>query len=135
VRLHILQAGTPDELQSACAAMAEQRAEALYVMEHSCLGVHRTQIVNLAPKSRLPTFFALRAGVDAGGLMSYGANVVEMHRRAAAYVDKILKGAKPADLPVEQPTKFELVINLKTAEALGITIPPTLLCQADEVIR
>jgi putative tryptophan/tyrosine transport system substrate-binding protein len=135
MRLHILEAGTPDDLQSAFTAMAEQRAEALYVMEHSFLGVHRTQIADLATKSRLPTFFALRGGVDAGGLMSYAANVIEMHRRAAVYVDKLLKGAKPADLPVEQPTKFELVINLKTAEVLGITIPPTLLFRADEVIR
>jgi putative ABC transport system substrate-binding protein len=135
MKLHILEAGTPDALQNAFTAMAEQRVEALYVMEHSFLGVHRTQIADLATKSRLPTFFALRGGVDAGGLMSYAANVIEMHRRAAVYVDKLLKGAKPADLPVEQPTKFELVINLKTAQALGITIPPTLLFQADELIR
>ena len=135
MRLHILEAGTPDALQSAFTAMAEQQAEALYVMEHSFLGVHRTQIADLATKSRLPTFFALRGGVDAGGLMSYAANVIEMHRRAAVYVDKLLKGAKPADLPVEQPTKFELVINLKTAQALGITIPPHLLLLADEVLK
>ena len=135
MRLHILEAGTPDDLQSAFTAMAEQRAEALYVMEHSFLGVHRTQIADLATKSRLPTFFALRGGVDAGGLMSYAANVIAMHRRAAVYVDKLLKGAKPADLPVEQPTKFELVINLKTAQALGLTVPPTLLARADEVIE
>jgi putative ABC transport system substrate-binding protein len=135
MRLHILEVGTPDDLQAAFTAMAEQQAEALYVMESPVLGRHRTQILDLATKSRLPTFFWERGGVDAGGLMAYGANVVEMHRRAAAYVDKILKGATPADLPVERPMKFELVINLKTAQALGLTIPPTLLFQADEVIK
>jgi putative ABC transport system substrate-binding protein len=104
-------------------------------MESPVLAVHRTQILDLAAKSRLPTFFAGRAGVDAGGLMSYGPNSADMHRRAATYVDKILKGTKPADLPVEQPTKFELVINLKAARALGLTIPPSVLFQADEVIK
>jgi ABC-type uncharacterized transport system substrate-binding protein len=135
VRLHILRVGTPDDLQSAFTAMAEQRAEALYVMEHPLLGVYRSQILDVATKSRLPTFFWGRGGVDAGGLMSYGANIIEMHRRAAAYVDKILKGANPVDLPVERPMKFELVINLKTTKALGLTIPSTLLFQADEVIK
>ncbi len=98
-------------------------------------GVHRTHIVDLAARHRLPAVYTGRAFVDAGGLLSYGINTARLYRHAATYVDKILKGAKPAELPVEQPTKFDLVINLKTAQALGITIPPTLLFQADEVIE
>ena len=96
---------------------------------------HRARIATLALEHRLPTIFGERAYVEAGGLMSYGPNYADIFRRAATYVDKILKGAKPGDLPVEQPTTFELVINLKTAKALGVTIPPPLLFQATEVIR
>jgi putative ABC transport system substrate-binding protein len=95
----------------------------------------RRRLADLAAKNRLPTVFSVRDYADAGGLMSYGPNLADLFRRAATYVDKILKGAKPADLPVEQPTKFELVINLKTAKALGLTIPPSLLQRADEIIQ
>jgi putative tryptophan/tyrosine transport system substrate-binding protein len=96
---------------------------------------HRARLVDLAAKNRLPSIFTQRADVEAGGLMSYGPSFPDMYRRAATFVDKILKGAKPADLPVEQPTKFELVINLKTAKALGVTIPQTLLLRADQVLE
>jgi putative tryptophan/tyrosine transport system substrate-binding protein len=99
------------------------------------LGVHRHQIVALAGKSRLPAIYSNRETVEAGGLMSYGTDLVASYSRAATYIDKILKGAKPADLPVEQPMKFELVLNLKTAKALGVTFPPTLLLLADKVIQ
>jgi putative ABC transport system substrate-binding protein len=97
--------------------------------------VHRKTVIDLAAAYRIPAVYELQVFVEPGGLMSYGVNVSEMQRRAAVYVDKILKGAKPADLPVEQPTKFDLVINLKTAKALGLTIPRSLLQQADQVIE
>jgi putative ABC transport system substrate-binding protein len=105
------------------------------VLESSPIFRERVQIAQLALKNRLPTSFAFREYVEAGGLMAYGASFVDMAGLAAVYVDKILKGAKPADLPVQQPTKFELVINLKTAKALGLTIPQSLLSRADEVIQ
>jgi putative tryptophan/tyrosine transport system substrate-binding protein len=105
------------------------------VLTTPIFGIERQRIADLAAKSRLPTVYASRNYVDVGGLMSYGPNFADLHRRAASYVDKILKGASPSDLPVEQPTKFELLINLKTAKALGLEIPPALLARADEVIE
>ena len=125
----------PDEFDRAFSAMTKERAEALIVFPSPMLFNERRRIVNLATKHRLPSMFAAREFVELGGLMSYGASITDLIRRAATYVDKILKGAKPADLPVEQPTKFELVINLKTAKALGLTIPQSLLGRADEVIQ
>ena len=111
------------------------RADALYVCRDPLINANRMRINTLALGARLPTMHGLREYVEAGGLMSYGANFADLFRRAADYVDKILRGAKPADLPVEQPTKFELVINLSTAKALGLDVPPSLLARADEVIE
>jgi putative ABC transport system substrate-binding protein len=136
LQLHVVELRSPDELDAAFAAMTRAGADALFVLEDPALidGL-RGRIVDRAATSRLPAMYSWRMYVEAGGLMAYGPSLPDMHRRTAAYVDKILKGAKPADLPVEQPTKFELVINLKTAQALGLTIPPTVLFQADEVIQ
>ena len=134
VQLQLLEARDPKEFDVAFAAMARERAGALLVMADSTFGFYRTHLRDRAARARLPAMYGLREHPEAGGLMSYGADNRENFRRAATYVDKILKGAKPADLPVEQPTKFELVINLKTAQALGLTIPPSLLQRADQVI-
>jgi len=117
------------------AAMTRSRANALIVLPGDVVDTHRASILDLALKNRLPTLYGWKFGPEAGALMSYGVDIAENFRRAASYVDKILKGAKPADLPIEQPTKFELVINLKTAKALGLTIPPSLLARADQVIE
>jgi putative ABC transport system substrate-binding protein len=125
----------PGELDRAFAAMREARAGALIVESSSMLFTWRERLADLALKNRLPTVFAQRQYAEAGGLMAYSADFSDLFRRAATFVDKILKGAKPADLPVEQPTKWEFVINLKTAKALGLTIPPALLRRADEVIQ
>jgi putative ABC transport system substrate-binding protein len=123
------------DLEGAFAIMAKERLDALLVLEDDLTLHYRKEIADFATQQRLPSMFGARQGVDAGGLMSYGADLYEMIRRGASYVDKILKGAKPADLPVEQATKFELVINLKTARALGLSIPTVLLATADEVIE
>jgi putative tryptophan/tyrosine transport system substrate-binding protein len=125
----------PDEIEHAFASFIKGRAQGLIVLPHAVTNARRTQIVSLAAEHRLPGMYPDSQYVEAGGLMSYAANFSDLHRRAATFVDKILKGAKPADLPVEQPTKFELVINMKAARALGLTIPPSLLARADQVIE
>jgi ABC-type uncharacterized transport system substrate-binding protein len=125
----------PYDYTSACRAAAEGHAEAVLLLNSPVFFRERAPLLELLGTHRLPAIFGHREFADAGGLMAYGASFDEMFRRAADYVDRILQGAKPADLPVEQPRRFELVINLKTAQALGLTIPPTLLFQADEVIR
>ena len=135
VQLQILEAREPGELERAFVAMSRERVDALLVLNDGMFLIHRTPIALLAAKQGLPTMFGGREYVDAGGLMSYAASGRDNFRRAAIYVDKILKGAKPSDLPIEQPTKFELVINLKTAKALGLTIPQSVLGRADEVIQ
>ena len=134
VQLQILKAQGPEEFDSAFATMTRERAGALYVVGDPTFYQHRSRLAELAAKHRLPAVYELKGHAEAGGLMAYGSTL-EMFPRAAIYVDKILKGAKPADLPVEQPTKFELVINLKTAKALGLTIPPAVLARADDVIQ
>ena len=123
------------DFDSALAAVVQEGAEALFALASPVFFLGRDRIVPLAGQYRLPTMFPARAWVEAGGLMAYGANHADMYRRAAYYADRILKGHTPADLPVEQPTKFELIINLKTAKTLGITVPPSLLLLADEVIQ
>jgi len=133
--VHRVEVRDPDALDRAFAAMTQAHAEALLVLGDRVFRQHRRRLAELAAMSHLPTMHTTRAYVEAGGLMSYGPNALDLNRRAAYYVDRILKGTKPADLPVEQPSKFELVINLKTAKALGLTIPPSLLFQADEVIQ
>jgi putative tryptophan/tyrosine transport system substrate-binding protein len=135
VQLQLVQALGPNDFDSAFSAMTQERADAFVVLPSPMLWAEHRRIVALAAKSRLPAMYQAREFVDAGGLMSYGTNLAALFRHSATYVDKILKGTKPADLPVEQPTKFELVINLKTAKALNLEIPPMLLARADEVIE
>ena len=125
-----------DDFEKVFAALNKQRPDGLYAFTAGGLmRANRKRIVGFALKSRLPSVYSSREPVEAGGLMSYGADLADSYRRVAYYVDKILKGAKPADLPVEQPTKFELVINLKTAKQIGLTIPPNVLARADKVIK
>jgi putative ABC transport system substrate-binding protein len=125
----------PDDLEGAFAVIQKERPDALNVLGYSLVAAYRRQIVEFALKNRLPSVHANQSWVLAGGLMSYGTNLLDLYRRSATYVDKILKGAKPADLPVEQPTRFYLTLNLKTAKVLGITFPPELLYRADKVIQ
>jgi putative ABC transport system substrate-binding protein len=124
-----------EELDRAFSAVTKQRAQALVFSAGTIGFANRGQVASFAQRNRLPSMYAQSEYVDAGGLMSYGTNFTDLSRRAATYVDKILKGAKPADLPVEQPKKFELVINLKTAKQIGLTIPQSVLYRADKVIR
>lgn len=135
VQLQSLEVRSLDEFENAFKTATRGKAAALQVLPTTILSTHRKRIAELATKSRLPTMWAESGFMDAGGLMSYGPNYDDLFRRATTYVDKILKGAKPADLPVEQPMKFELVINLKTAKQIGLTIPPNVLARADKVIK
>jgi putative ABC transport system substrate-binding protein len=135
VRLQVVEARGPADLDRAFSDMTKARAGALTVLPSAMLFTERRRLVDLATKTRLPAVYPQKEFVEAGGLMAYGPSLADLFRRAATYVDKILRGAKPADLPVEQPTKFELIINLKTAKALGLTIPPSLLQRADQVIE
>jgi putative ABC transport system substrate-binding protein len=135
VQLQYIDVLDPKDIETAFRAASKGRAEAVLVLISSVLNSQRTQVINLAAKNRFPAMYPFPEFVEAGGLMSYGVSFTDSYRRAATYVDKILKGAKPADLPVEQPTKFELVINLKAAKQIGLTIPPNVLARADRVIR
>jgi putative ABC transport system substrate-binding protein len=137
LRLEIISAEVPgpDDFEPGLQAVVGKRVDALVMLPGSVVAEYAQRIADLTASARLPSMFFRREFVEAGGLMSYGSNIPDMYRRAAAYVAKILKGANPADLPVEQPTKFELVINFKTAKALSVTIPYTLLGRADEVIE
>jgi putative ABC transport system substrate-binding protein len=135
VTLQFVEVRSEGDLQGAFSAIRRERANGLHLVSDPLLFTHRLRIAELAERNRLSSSYPLVEYVKAGGLMSYGPSMPDLYRRAARYVDRILKGAKPADLPVEQPTKFELVINLKTAKALGLTIPPSLLARADALIQ
>ena len=124
-----------DDFERVFAALSKQRPDGLYVLGGPLIDANQKRIAGFALKSRLPSMYSNREAVDAGGLMYYGADIADSYRRVAYYVDRILKGAKPADLPVEQPTKFELVINLKTAKQIGLTIPPEVLARANRLIK
>jgi putative ABC transport system substrate-binding protein len=135
IQLQYADVNSPNDIESAFKAVGQSRADALIVLSSPVLNTNRIQVTGFAATKRLPATYTRPEFIDAGGLMTYGANYNELYRRAAKYVDKILKGAKPADLPVEQPTKFELVINLKAAKQIGLTIPPNVLARADRVIK
>jgi putative tryptophan/tyrosine transport system substrate-binding protein len=135
VKLQFLDVLDPKDIETAFRAASKGHAEGVLVLSASVFVSRRTQVLDLAQKSRLPAIYYRPEFVEAGGLMSYGVNDTDLYRRAATYVDKILKGAKPADLPVEQPTKFEFIINLKAAKQIGLTIPPNVLARADRVIK
>jgi putative ABC transport system substrate-binding protein len=133
--IHSAEVRGPNDFNSAFSLLTRAHVDALILQTDQLTWIHRQQLANLTVQNRLPTIFFAREYVDGGGLMSYGASLADLYRRSAGYVDKILKGASPAELPVEQPTKFELVVNLKTAKALGITIPEAILLRANEVLR
>ncbi len=135
IRLQRVEARAPEEIEAAFAAMAKARVGALVVITEPMIYAQRGRIADLAARNRLPAVHMIKGHVEAGDLMSYGPDYRDLYRRAAEIVDKILKGAKPADIPVEEPTKFDLVINLRTAKALGLAIPPSLLARADQVIE
>jgi ABC-type uncharacterized transport system substrate-binding protein len=135
LKLQPLEVRAPEDFEKVFKAAKEEGAHALMVFREALFTTQRNRIVNLAVENKLPAMYALRDFVEAGGLMSYSVNEAGNYRRAATFVDKILKGTKPADLPVEQPTKFEFVINLKTAKQIGLTIPPNVLARADRVIK
>jgi putative tryptophan/tyrosine transport system substrate-binding protein len=135
VQLQYQNVRDPNEIETAFEAARKNRADAVLALASRVLFSHRREIAELAVKSRLPAIYGDREHVEAGGLTTYGVSINDLFRRAATYVDKILRGAKPGDLPVEQPTKFELVINLKAAKHIGLTIPPNVLARADRVIR
>jgi len=135
VQLQYLEVGAPTDIETAFRAASKERADAVLVLSATVLVSRRRQVAALAVKSRLPAIYNRPEYVEDGGLVFYGVSYTDLFRRAATYVDKILKGTKPADLPVEQPTKFEFVINLKTAKQIGLTIPPNVLARADKVIK
>lgn len=135
VQLQFVEARAPADIDKAFSEITGAHADAVIVLVSGMLLGERSRLVNLAASNRLPVLYTFRELVDAGGLMSYGTSLADLFRRAASYVDRILKGTKPADLPVEQPTRLELVINLKTAQTLGLTVPPTLVARADQVIE
>jgi ABC-type uncharacterized transport system substrate-binding protein len=135
LQLHVVEVRGPNDFDRAFADMRGMRVSAACVLATPVFESHRRRLVDLATQSRLPTVYAFRGWAEDGGMMSYEPDITDMFRRAATYVDKILKGAKPGDLPIEQPTKFHLILNLKTAKTLGLTIPPSLLARADEVIQ
>jgi putative ABC transport system substrate-binding protein len=133
--LHLERVSEPEHFEAAFASMVAAQAQALIVVVDPLTVRYRDRVVELATRHRLPAMYGFREFVDAGGLIAYGVNVPHLCQRAAVYVDKIIKGAKPAELPVEQPTRFEFIINLKTARVLGLDVPPMLLARADEVIE
>jgi ABC-type uncharacterized transport system substrate-binding protein len=134
-RLRSVEAGRPDEIEDGLAAIARDRPSGLVVYVTPITQSYRGRIIEFAAKQRLPAIYSAREFVDDGGLVSYGPNHRELFARAAMFVDKILRGARPADLPIEQPTRFELIVNLKTAKTLGVRVPPSLLARADQVIE
>ena len=135
LRVQVIEVRSPNDFDSAFTAVKKERVDALNVLNSAVLNVRRKTIVEFATKNRLPAIYADNNFIDAGGLTAYGPHIADVYRRAATYVDKILKGAKPGDLPIEQPKKFELIINLSAAKQIGLTIPPNVLARADKVIR